>query len=375
MVLIYGFAVFSMFFGSGNLVFPISIGAGSHDLLASACGLTISAILVPMMGLISVALFKGTLMDYFSHLGHRMSFLLIGLMMLLLGPFGVLPRSILVASGGIGLLFPKLPSGIICAVVAFLGYLLARSEHTISLIGKVFTPVILFGLGALMVGLLSPQSAPADTPYQGFLFALDQGYQTMDLIASFFFASALTTAFKEKNPEGFPRQLILSIILGFFCLLLVYVLMLILSANYKADLIGIAAEQRIVKIAQLVLGDYALLTASMIIAIACITTLAVLLKEFAKYVQHEFSPAVPMKAIMMVTVFLSYCGSFVGFGALASYIGHFLAVFYPALMAYVLMRLMGVQSSKYHRLVFYAVSCANFLLMISPLLGLGLNLK
>ena len=51
-ILIYGFSIFTMFFGSGNLVFPLQIGyqSGSHW-LAGFAGLFLTGIVLPFMGL------------------------------------------------------------------------------------------------------------------------------------------------------------------------------------------------------------------------------------------------------------------------------------------------------------------------------------
>ncbi len=66
----YGFAIFAMFFGSGNLVFPLQIGqiAGSHWFIAFI-GLLITGILLPFLGLFVIKLHRGNIHAFFNEAG------------------------------------------------------------------------------------------------------------------------------------------------------------------------------------------------------------------------------------------------------------------------------------------------------------------
>jgi LIVCS family branched-chain amino acid:cation transporter len=104
-----GLAMFAMFFGYGNLVFPIKIGMHVADKYALASmGLIITGVIVPILGLLSMVVYQGDRVKYFGLLGKWAPFTLTLLMLSLLGPFGVVPRCIIVAYGGISLLWPSL---------------------------------------------------------------------------------------------------------------------------------------------------------------------------------------------------------------------------------------------------------------------------
>ena len=68
-ILATGLALFSMFFGAGNIVFPLIIGrsAGSEALSAIG-GLGLSAVLFPFLGLIAMMLYQGNLKDFLARL-------------------------------------------------------------------------------------------------------------------------------------------------------------------------------------------------------------------------------------------------------------------------------------------------------------------
>lgn len=53
-----GLAMFSMFFGAGNVVFPLALGQESQNqTIFAVLGLLITAVGVPFMGLIAMTLF------------------------------------------------------------------------------------------------------------------------------------------------------------------------------------------------------------------------------------------------------------------------------------------------------------------------------
>src|SRR5690349_22076848 len=84
-----GFALFSMFFGSGNLVFPISVGVESqgHYLLGSL-GILLTGVIVPFLGVLGMMLFKGDIMHFFSCFGKKGTFIFSLIALSLMGPFG-----------------------------------------------------------------------------------------------------------------------------------------------------------------------------------------------------------------------------------------------------------------------------------------------
>src|ERR1700733_10819483 len=99
-MLTFGFAIFAMFFGSGNLVFPLQIGqvAGSNWISGFA-GLLLTGIFLPLSGLFVIKLYGGNYLAFFGEAGKFAKILLPLVMLSLLGSFGVVPRCITVAYG------------------------------------------------------------------------------------------------------------------------------------------------------------------------------------------------------------------------------------------------------------------------------------
>src|SRR5690348_4123561 len=93
-----GLALFSMFFGAGNIVFPLAVGQITGDqVLFASLGLILTAALVPIIGVIAMVLFDGNQRHFFGRLGRVPGFLLALSIISLLGPLGSTPRCIALA--------------------------------------------------------------------------------------------------------------------------------------------------------------------------------------------------------------------------------------------------------------------------------------
>ena len=69
-VLTTGLAMFSMFFGAGNIVFPLLVGQQAQGMtIYATLGLLLTAVIVPFSGLFAMLLFNGDYMRFFGR-GH-----------------------------------------------------------------------------------------------------------------------------------------------------------------------------------------------------------------------------------------------------------------------------------------------------------------
>ena len=121
-VLSTGLAMFSMFFGAGNVVFPLVVGQAAGDQTVFAMlGLLITAVGVPFLGLLAILLFQGNYQKFFARAGKVPGFVLAAAIMLLIGPFGGLPRCIALSYSTINVSWPVISFGafsfLSCAVI------------------------------------------------------------------------------------------------------------------------------------------------------------------------------------------------------------------------------------------------------------------
>ncbi|EKE08422.1 MAG: hypothetical protein ACD_17C00172G0001, partial [uncultured bacterium] len=91
LVISTGLALFSMFFGSGNLVFPLVVGKTSQGHFnLGALGIFLTGVLVPFLGVLAMCLFNGCTKTFFGRMGRPAVFWFPLIALSLMGPFGVL---------------------------------------------------------------------------------------------------------------------------------------------------------------------------------------------------------------------------------------------------------------------------------------------
>jgi LIVCS family branched-chain amino acid:cation transporter len=342
-VLTSGFAMFSMFFGSGNLVFPLIIGKETLDVsVYGTLGLISTAVIVPFLGLFGMILYNGDTRAYFNKLGKIPAFLLTLMMLSLMGPFGVVPRCITVAYGGLNVLYPSMPfiwfSLSFCALITLLIW---KSNRVVDVIGLVLTPFKLGGLLLLLlIGLYyaPPVTSTTISSSTGFFTGLHLGYQTMDLMAAFFF-SATTVAYLRQNLHKGDGGAILfrislySLLIGAALLAIAYIGFVALGAYYAPDLGGIKPESLLVAIADKTLGTLALPIVGYTMAVACLATAVILTLLFVDFLSTEILKGkIGEKTAIFITIGITFVISLLGFSRICSVLGEILELTYPALI-------------------------------------------
>jgi LIVCS family branched-chain amino acid:cation transporter len=339
-----GFAMFSMFFGSGNLVFPLIIGKETLSQSPfAALGLIVTAVIVPFLGLIGMILYQGDYHSYFSKLGKVPAFLLTAMMLSLMGPFGVVPRCITVSYGGINLMFPELPFWLFslgfCLVVTILIW---RTTKVVEVIGLLLTPFKLGGLMLLMIAGLwysSPSEPSSLSHLTSFSTGLTLGYQTMDLMAAFFFSSTTVMYLRQYLPREEDKNLLLRLsiyacLIGASILTIAYMGFVALGAKYAPLLVESKPEEMLARISFFALGHAALPIVSITLAVACLATAVILTTLFVQFLQEDVTKSkITVPQSILISVGASYGISLLGFSKICEGLGLILEIAYPALIA------------------------------------------
>lgn len=339
-----GFALFSMFFGSGNLVFPIAVGKDSegHYLLA-ALGILFTGVVVPFLGVLGMMLYKGDIYSFFSCFGKKGTFIFSFLALALMGPFGVLARCLTVAHGAILFLLPNaslpLTSLIMCAVI----YLLTVNKSKIvTTLGTYLTPLLLVAIAVIaFFGLSQGVAAEATVSHSwnalknGFF----QGYQTMDLLAAFFFSHFVINHLHNKlspdsREDSILKHFYKSSLIGAGILSAVYFALVMLGWIYAPMLLQIPPQEMLGKIAIEALGPVAAPFVCLAVLFACLTTAIVLASLFADFLRVEVSKdKLGSKLSLLITLGIGFLVSTFDFAGIARFLGPILEATYPALIA------------------------------------------
>ena len=343
-----GFALFSMFFGSGNLVFPLVVGKEScGHFLYAALGIISTGVIVPFLGVLGMMLYEGDFKKFFHVLGNKGSFIFSLLALALMGPFGVLARCFTVAHGTLQMLTPNLPLVVTSFVFCvFIYFVTVNKNKIIPALGSILTPILLLSIGAIAffafkeVSFGAMSSVVQDTGLSGWGALKNgfvQGYQTMDLLAAFFFSTFVITHLKSSRAEGDKSKhlsiFLKSSFLGGGILSVVYLVLVTLGSLYAPILMQVNPQEMLGQIAMKTLGSMGAPCLCIAVVLACFTTAVVLASLFADFLHKEvLKEKVGHKISLISTLLIGLVISTFGFGGIAKYLGPLLEMTYPALI-------------------------------------------
>src|ERR1700722_4366280 len=206
-----GLALFSMFFGAGNLIFPLLIGktVGVNVWFAIA-GLGVSAVLLPFLGLAAMVFFEADHLRFFGRIGKAPGLLLLLVLQLLCGPFGVIPRLITLMHATAAPYLSNMPLLVFSLLAAAVIFVCSFRRHRlVGFLGAILTPILLLSLTALifMGFVIDPTPNSATVPAtDSFIKGLLGGYNMMDLLGSFLFAAVVLPHFQKETELEHPVQ-------------------------------------------------------------------------------------------------------------------------------------------------------------------------
>lgn len=374
-----GLAMFAMFFGAGNSIFPLMIGYQAQDkTLYAIFGLLLSGVIVPFAGLIGMILFDGNYKLFFDRIGRLPGYLVAVLIMGLLGPFGATPRCVAMSYSTLKVSFPEMSSLLFSAIACLIIFLFTfRKNRILDLIGCVLTPILVGFLGFIIVkGLIFTNPAIENTnqSWEVFFSGWQEGYKTMDLLGAFFFAPVVLASFKSdvlnKNCTTSTKNLFKSAMfasyIGAALLTLTYIGFSFIASYHGGGLELTGRDQLIGAIAVQIVGPSAGLMASVIVALACLTTAIALTTVFAEFFQNVICKGkISYEISLLFTLGATYLFSIMEFSGIAAFLEPILMMCYPALIVLtflnILNRLGYMQAVKAPVFATFAISIMFYL--------------
>ncbi len=250
--------LFGLFFGAGNLIFPVSLGqAAGHEVWKALAGFLLSAVGMPLLAVTALGITQSSgVLELSSRAGKTYGYLFSCALYLCIGPLFAIPRCITVPYE-VGLV-PMLPAGTgthaalavfsFCMFAAILWFSL-RPAKILVWVGKILNPLLLAMLALLTFkALASPmgetlQFEPqAEYASGAFLRGILEGYNTMDALAGLAFGIVVINVLKELNVLA-PEEIALHTVeTGIFsCLLMgvIYTALAVIGAQSR-NLFGIS---------------------------------------------------------------------------------------------------------------------------------------
>lgn len=346
---VIGMALFAMFFGAGNLIFPPRLGLYSgENWVESILGFFTSDVVLSIFAVAAIAKAGGTFKDFGNKVGKIFSLALGIFLMLTVGPLLAIPRTGAVSyEMGIAPLFGNINQVVFTAVYfAAALFFVLNPKGILDKIGKWLTPVLLISLASIIIkNIISPigEIAPAlkENIYTyGFL----QGFQTVDGIAAVMFASIILIALKEKGYKKANIQMKMTLkasLIAFSIIGFVYGGLIYLGATGSGIISSeLSRADCFVALVQNVFGDAGKYVVSVTVLLACFTTTAGLTATVAEYFMEISNNKLKYKLNVIVIIFISFLLANLGVSKIVDFAGPMLNITYPALIVLVIMNLM-----------------------------------
>ncbi|MBC61649.1 MAG: branched-chain amino acid transporter [Zetaproteobacteria bacterium] len=335
-----GLAMFSMYFGSGNIVFPMLVGQKTGVQSTYAIfGLLITAVLVPFLALVAMFFYNGSYFLFFKRLGTKTAWILITIIMALIGPLAIIPRCVLISFSTIQTFFPTtqliLFNATSCLLIFACTY---KRSRIIDILGVYLTPVLLLCLVIIIAKGFLSEAVPVNvndlTSLSAFKFGLIEGYNTMDIFGSFMFSGVILSSIKSKftlkSEKDFISISFLAGIIGMGALALVYMGICFVSSRYVDILSGVPTERLLSVLTLHLLGPYAGIIVCIAVSLACLTTAISLALVFSEFVSNEvLAGKVPYQKTLCVTLLISFLISTMEFSGIQKFLVPILVVCLP----------------------------------------------
>jgi branched-chain amino acid:cation transporter, LIVCS family len=298
------FAVFSMFFGAGNLIYPLQVGltSGNNGIIGLA-GFLLTAVLLPFCGLLGMILFDGNYNEFFNRLGIIPGQIILCICLMVIGPVIAIPRIVTLSHVMTAPFLPvpflqeitpfsSLIFGLIFLTITFIATY--RPGKVVEVIGNIITPALLASLGLIIgVGLWHTEHAIQTTNDWWSIFStnLIRGYETLDLLAGIFFASTVINMLKN-NVQGKNKMRALTTLclhagaIGIGLLAMVYTAMYFLGIFHGQGAEYMNAGELFSYISFKILGVYGAAIIATAVFMACLSTAIALCATVARYIQY-----------------------------------------------------------------------------------------
>ena len=357
--IVVGFALFAMFFGAGNVVFPPYIGMHAGEQWANG----FLFYFIADIGLALVAMFAilhaGGADNITGRIGHVASKVLMCAVILCIGPMVAIPRTAATTLEMSVTPFFSGMSPVVFSIIFFAVILLLsiKQSAVIDIVGKILTPALLIGLLVLIVkGFVSPIGDIVDTGVSASevtVNGIKSGYQTMDVLAAMAFGIIILSSADEKgytDSKSAAKMIGIAAALSGVLLLIVYFGLTYLGATASTVFpTDISRANLVIGIVELLLGKAGLIIFAIVIALACITTAVALVSSAASFFAKLANDKISYSVFVVVICVSSAVISNLGLDMIIAIATPVLDIVYPPMLVLILLSWFG---DKLHKSVY-----------------------
>lgn len=345
-IVIMGFALFAIFFGAGNLIFPPYLGiVAGENWWQAMIGFLLTDPVFPILGVIATCMVGGKADGIGRRISPAFAITLNTIAILTIGPFFAVPRTAATTHEVMtAQLFPGIPyavtSGIFFAITLFF---VLRPGKVVDYIGKFLTPGLLVILiGTIVICIFKPIGEIVPTEATGlFTTGVYEGYQTMDalgapLTAGIVFTDIIRRGYTEHKDQfsvGFGVGIV-----AFVLLAIVYGGLTYVGATageyFTADT---SRTEILVGVFYQMFGGAGKVAIGIAVALACLTTSVGLTSMAGSFLSGISKGKASYNMIAIICVIVSFALSLMGVDGLLFKAVPILSAIYPVIMLLIIL--------------------------------------
>ena len=366
--------LFGLFFGAGNLIFPVFMGqlAGKH-IWSAIAGFVVTGVGLPLLGVAAIGISRSNgLIELSGKVGRPYSIFFTCALYLTIGPFFAIPRCATVpftvaVSNQLPQQYETLALAIFSLVFFLLVYLFSRRPGKIlTYVGKILTPIFLLFLAVLVAAaLFQPMiSIPELEPVgayqsQAFFTGFLEGYNTMDALASLAFGIIVVDVIRSLGVQQPQHVAICTAKAGIFsCLIMAAIYLAVTVAGAQSRGLGVDCAnggEVLALLAHHYFGRAGALILAATVTLACLKTSVGLVTSCAETFTTLFPKGPGYQIWTALFSLLSFLIANIGLDAIIAYSLPVLMFLYPLAITLILLGLFG-QLFQHDRAVYLSVT-------------------
>lgn len=355
--LLVAMTLFGMFFGAGNLIFPVHLGQlAGRNAFEAMIGFIITAVTLPVLAVAAIGFTHSDgLQKLADKAGKKYSLIFTCILYLTIGPLFAIPRCATTSfTTGIAPLWNSPYALLIFSFIFFLiaGILSLKPGKITLYIGRIINPVFLaFYAILLFCALLNPSASvssilPESSYMSGSLFkGLVEGYGTMDTIAGLAFGIVVIDVIRKmgvEKKEDIAKEVLSSGLIAGMLMALIYVLSIVMGAQSRglfelSENGGIALAQ----ISSHYLGKAGTLILAVTITSACLKTTIGLITSCSDTFERMSHGRISYRVWAVGFTLVSFLIANFGLSAIISWSIPVLMLIYPPSITLVILALTG----------------------------------
>lgn len=349
---VIGFALFAMFFGAGNLIFPPFLGliSGAKWSIASI-GYSIADAGLGLLAIIALSKYDGSLNVLASRVNKVFAIIISTAIILCIGPFLATPRTAATTYEiAIMPIFGESVNRYLFSALFFVlvAILTIKPTKVVDIVGKFLTPALIICIVILIVnGILNPIGEIANTTMIDNVLerGIKDGYQTMDAIAGCMFSLVVINAVKEMHYSSKKLEIkatVISGIIAAICLALIYGGLVYIGAQVSGlgiyD-VNVDTTELLVDVTNRVMGGVGVYILAIITALACLTTAIGLISATGNFFADLTKKENSYGAFVIIGSVVSALISMLGVSKIIAISAPILETLYPCAMTLVIIGL------------------------------------